>query len=166
MVEILTLWSPLKLLKNLGALSEYAKWSQNSTKIKKIEILTLCPGYDGMAQKTISRYCPFKSKTVEILVNIGVKKCRIKMYHLYNPYIRNVLFAILECLSGISFQKGYQQQIIRMTVIESWNTFIFLMYPEAEFMVSFYKISLYSTRSYTARQKLRTKPYRNFSRIM
>jgi hypothetical protein len=46
-VEILTLWSPHKLLKNLGALSEYAKCSQSSTKIKKIEILTLYPGYDG-----------------------------------------------------------------------------------------------------------------------
>jgi hypothetical protein len=109
-------------LKNLGALSEYAKYSQSSTKTKKIEILALCPGYEGMAQKTISCYCPFKSKTVEIRVNIGVKKCRIKMYHFYhsyNPYTRNVLFALLECLSGKSFQKGYQQQIvIRITVNE------------------------------------------------
>jgi hypothetical protein len=61
MVEILTLWSPHKLLKkNLGALSEYAKCRQSSTKIKKIEILTLYPGYDGMIKKLISRYCPFK----------------------------------------------------------------------------------------------------------
>jgi hypothetical protein len=51
MVEILTLWSPHKLLKNLGALSEYAKCSQSSTKIKKIEIRTLYPGYDGMIKK-------------------------------------------------------------------------------------------------------------------
>ncbi len=35
MVEILTLWSPHKLLQNLGALSEYAQWGQSSTKIKK-----------------------------------------------------------------------------------------------------------------------------------
>jgi hypothetical protein len=35
MVETLTLWNPHKLLKNLGALSEYAKCSQSSTKIKK-----------------------------------------------------------------------------------------------------------------------------------
>jgi hypothetical protein len=35
MVEILTLRSPHKLLKNLGALSEYAKCSQSSTKINK-----------------------------------------------------------------------------------------------------------------------------------
>jgi hypothetical protein len=35
MVEILTLWSPHMLLKNLGALSEYAKCSWSSTKIKK-----------------------------------------------------------------------------------------------------------------------------------
>jgi hypothetical protein len=34
-----SVWSPHKLLKNLGALSEYAKCSQSSTKIKKIEIL-------------------------------------------------------------------------------------------------------------------------------
>ncbi len=45
MVETLTLWSPHKLLDYLGALSEYAKCSQSSK--KKIEILTLCPGYDG-----------------------------------------------------------------------------------------------------------------------
>jgi hypothetical protein len=36
-VEILTLWSPHKLLKNLGALSEYAKCSQSSTKKKKLK---------------------------------------------------------------------------------------------------------------------------------
>jgi hypothetical protein len=47
-----------KLLKNLAALSEYAKCSQRSTKIKKSEILTLYPESDG--KKTISRYCPLK----------------------------------------------------------------------------------------------------------
>jgi hypothetical protein len=35
MVKILTLWSPHKLLKNLGAFSEYAKCRQSSTKKKK-----------------------------------------------------------------------------------------------------------------------------------
>jgi hypothetical protein len=35
MVEILTLRGPHKLLKYLGALSEYAKCSQSSTKIIK-----------------------------------------------------------------------------------------------------------------------------------
>jgi hypothetical protein len=60
MIEIMTPWSPHKLLKNLGALSEYAKCSKSSTKIKKNEILTLYPGYDRMVKKTISRYCPFK----------------------------------------------------------------------------------------------------------
>jgi hypothetical protein len=46
MVELLTPWSPHKLLKNLGALSEYAKCIQ--TKIKKMKFLpTLYPGYDG-----------------------------------------------------------------------------------------------------------------------
>jgi hypothetical protein len=65
MVEILTLWSPHKLLKNLGALCIYAKCSQSSTKIKKIEILTLYPGYNGMVKKPISRYCPFKSYLIK-----------------------------------------------------------------------------------------------------
>jgi hypothetical protein len=55
MVEILTLWSPQKLLKNLGALCKYAKCSQSSK--KKFEILTLFPEYVGMVKKTISRYC-------------------------------------------------------------------------------------------------------------
>ncbi len=41
MVEKLTLWSPHKLLKNLGAFSEYAKCSQNSTKIKKMKSYSL-----------------------------------------------------------------------------------------------------------------------------
>jgi hypothetical protein len=52
MVEILTLGSPFKLLKNLGALSKYAKCSQGLTKIKKIEILILHLEYDGMVKKT------------------------------------------------------------------------------------------------------------------
>jgi hypothetical protein len=62
-VEILALWSPHKLLKNLGALSGYAKCSQSWIKIKKIEILTLYPGYYGKwngRKNPISRYCPFK----------------------------------------------------------------------------------------------------------
>jgi hypothetical protein len=60
MVETLTLWSPHKLLKNLGALSEYTKCIQSWTKIKKFKSL-LFPGYNGRnGQKTISRYCPFK----------------------------------------------------------------------------------------------------------
>ncbi len=49
MIEILTLWSPHKLLKNLGALSEYATCIQNST--KKNKILTLYPEYDGIVKK-------------------------------------------------------------------------------------------------------------------
>jgi hypothetical protein len=61
MVEILTLWSPQKLLKNLCAFSEYAKCRQSLTKIKKVEIFTLYPGYDdGMVKKTISLYWPFR----------------------------------------------------------------------------------------------------------
>ncbi len=51
MVKILTLWSPHNLLKNLGALSEYAKCSQRSTKKIEILILTLYPGYDGLVKK-------------------------------------------------------------------------------------------------------------------
>jgi hypothetical protein len=52
MVETWTLWSPHKLLKNLGALSEYAKCSQRST--KKNEILTLYPGYDEMVKNHLT----------------------------------------------------------------------------------------------------------------
>ncbi len=51
MVEILTLWSPHKLLKSLGALSEYARCSPSLAKIKKTEILSLYPGFDGMVKK-------------------------------------------------------------------------------------------------------------------
>jgi hypothetical protein len=50
-VEILTLWSPHKLLKNLGSLSEYAKCSQMFDQNKKNEILTLNPGYNAMVKK-------------------------------------------------------------------------------------------------------------------
>jgi hypothetical protein len=50
------------LLKNHGVLSEYSKFSQSSTKIKKVEILTLFPGYDGMVKKTISRCVPETSE--------------------------------------------------------------------------------------------------------
>ncbi len=32
---------------------------------KKIEILTLSPGYDGMVKKTVSRYCPFKANCMQ-----------------------------------------------------------------------------------------------------
>ncbi len=59
MVEILTLQSPYKLLKSLGALSKYAKCSQSLTKIINILILFLSLGYNGMVKKTISRYSPF-----------------------------------------------------------------------------------------------------------
>jgi hypothetical protein len=45
------------LLKNLSALSEYAKVDQHQ---QNFEILNLNPGYDGMVKKTISRYCPYK----------------------------------------------------------------------------------------------------------
>jgi len=62
MDEILTLWSH-KLLKNLGALDEYAKCNQSSTKIKKIIILTLPYSWIRWnGKKTFSRYCPFKIK--------------------------------------------------------------------------------------------------------
>jgi hypothetical protein len=61
MAEILTLCSPHKLLKNLVAHSPNALntaiFDQNK---KKVEILSLYPGYDGMVKKTISRYCLFK----------------------------------------------------------------------------------------------------------
>ena len=60
MVKILTLWSPHKLLENLGALSEYAKSSQ----CLKIDILTLYPGYDGMVQETSHATVPLM-KTIK-----------------------------------------------------------------------------------------------------
>ncbi len=59
-VEILTLWSPHKLLKNVGALSEYAKCIQSSNKIF-FEILTLYPGYDGMLKKHLILLSPLKN---------------------------------------------------------------------------------------------------------
>jgi hypothetical protein len=62
-VEILTLWSPHKLLKNLGALSEYAKCSQSL--IKKIEIPFLCPGYNGVVKKTSQATFPLIASQVE-----------------------------------------------------------------------------------------------------
>ncbi len=40
LVEILTIYSPHKLLQILGALSEYAKYSQSSTKSKKLKSLS------------------------------------------------------------------------------------------------------------------------------
>jgi hypothetical protein len=40
----------------------------NAAKVRpkktKTEILSLYPGYNGMVKKTISRYCPFKYRTV------------------------------------------------------------------------------------------------------
>jgi hypothetical protein len=57
MVEILAPWRPHKLLKNLGAFSEYAKCSP---KFDQNLILILYPGYDVMVKKTISRYCPLR----------------------------------------------------------------------------------------------------------
>jgi hypothetical protein len=61
MVEILDLWSPHKLLKNLGALSGYAKCSQSSIKIKKLKsLLSFLDTMENSRKKPISRYCPFK----------------------------------------------------------------------------------------------------------
>ncbi len=61
MVEILTLQSPHKLLKNLGALSKYAKCSQS---LKKILILYL--GYRGMVKKTSHATVPLKGWLVYV----------------------------------------------------------------------------------------------------
>jgi hypothetical protein len=48
MVDLtITLKSPHELLKNHGAISEYAKSGQNST-----EILILCPGYNGRVKQS------------------------------------------------------------------------------------------------------------------
>jgi hypothetical protein len=85
MVEILTLWSPHKLLKYLGILSEFAKCIQSST--KKIEILTppLYPGYNGMVKKTISRYCPCKDD-VSSQAAIWILRRIILQYSIDNNY--------------------------------------------------------------------------------
>jgi hypothetical protein len=54
-------------LKNLGALSEYAKSCQSSPKLKKyVLILILYLGNNDLVKKTISRYCPFKQRFVII----------------------------------------------------------------------------------------------------
>jgi hypothetical protein len=51
MVEILTPWSPHKLLKILALSSN----TLNAAKVhKKIEILTLYPGYDGMVKNHLT----------------------------------------------------------------------------------------------------------------
>jgi hypothetical protein len=68
MVEILTLWSLYKLLKNLGALSEYAKCSQSLTKIKEKmkSLLSSLHGYDGMVKKPSHATVPLKAPSHEI----------------------------------------------------------------------------------------------------
>ncbi len=58
------------MLKNLGALSEYAKFSQSSTKIKKNEILTLHPEYDGMVKKPSHATVPLSSISVSLFLSI------------------------------------------------------------------------------------------------
>ncbi len=87
MVEILTLWSPHKLLKNLGALSEYAKCNRSSSKIKKLKsLLSVLDTMEWHKKPSHATVPFFKSKTVEILVNIGVNgaelKCIICIIHL------------------------------------------------------------------------------------
>jgi hypothetical protein len=62
MVEILTLWSPYKLLKNLGALSEYAEGSQSSTKIKKIKSLRSILDMMEWSKKPSHSTVPLKTK--------------------------------------------------------------------------------------------------------
>jgi hypothetical protein len=57
-VEILTLQSFHKLLKNLGALSKYAKCSQSSTKSKKFKIAILYLEYNGMVKKPSHAIAP------------------------------------------------------------------------------------------------------------
>jgi hypothetical protein len=59
MVEILTQFSPHKLLKSLGALYKDATGSQKS-------MISLLSVLDTMEwSKTISRFCPFKSYLIK-----------------------------------------------------------------------------------------------------
>jgi hypothetical protein len=79
MVEILTLWGPYKLLKNFGALSEFAKCSQSSTKMKKIiEILSLYPGYDGMVKKPSHATGPLRLTRIRRLLYDIYTQIRLK----------------------------------------------------------------------------------------
>ncbi len=73
MFDIFTLWSPHKLLKNLGELSEYAKCNQSSTKKKKIEIFTLNPWYNGMVKKPTRATVPLNG-SVCLYVLFSVRK--------------------------------------------------------------------------------------------
>ncbi len=90
MVEILTLWSPHKLLKNLGALSEYAKCSQSSTKIikKQKNWNPYSPSWrQWNGQKTISRYRSFKHvylfNPIIHLSGERFKYCTLLLLHLF-----------------------------------------------------------------------------------
>ncbi len=65
MVEILTVWSPHKQLKNRGPLSEYAKCSKSSTNKKKFEILTLNPRYDKMVKKPSHATVPLSGELLQ-----------------------------------------------------------------------------------------------------
>ncbi len=60
MVKTFTLFSPRKLLNNLGALSEYAKCSQSLTKMKKIKILILYLRYNGVVKKPSHATVPLR----------------------------------------------------------------------------------------------------------
>ncbi len=117
MDEILTLWSPHKVLKNLGALSEYAKCSQSST-----DILTLYPRYNGMVKKP--SHAPVKYKQVYLASLAGqgqegvdrVKVCvHEPLTKLHGPKIPSSLNECghLHLLSGLWFhqhQYYYQYQ--------------------------------------------------------
>jgi hypothetical protein len=41
----------------------------NNTNLKKIYVLSIYTRWDGLSQKTISRYCPFKEECAETYFN-------------------------------------------------------------------------------------------------
>ncbi len=92
--EILTLWSPHKLLKNLGALSLSAKCCQSSTKIKKFEILTFYPGYDGIVKKQSHATVPLNLPPPLIWRNMRGFPQERKTVHIYCIILHRSKFQI------------------------------------------------------------------------
>jgi hypothetical protein len=60
------------LLKNLGALSEYAKSGQSSSKINKKFKYFFCIPDTMIWSKNISRYCSFKASRVKVNAGMGL----------------------------------------------------------------------------------------------
>ncbi len=80
MVEMLTLWSPHKLLKNLSALSKKAKCSQSSTKKKLKSFLSILDTKNG--KKTYHATVPLRiSHIFEFPACLYLPKVSLKEIH-------------------------------------------------------------------------------------